>query len=523
VVRHACAGDGRGRDRGLDGPTWALSFGDAMPVAAASRSLMAQRSLGSPRAHRPTFGSAGIRGQAAGGGRRRAPAAVALPLVLVAFFLGTAHQTDTSGGWDVPGALVVGPILLLVSMPFLAAAGRREVDPAMGRLFKIALILKLAGSLVRYAVIFNIYGGISDLPLYHEQGLKFAPQIRHFDFIFQFGYHQGLVGNGFVQVLTGTVYALVGPTKLGGFLVFSWLGFWGMFLFYRAFCIAFPVGDRKRYALLVFFLPSLLFWPSSIGKDAWMMFSLGVAAYGAARVLTRERAGFALLGLGLAGAALVRPHVSAIIMIGLLAAYFFNRTPEKVSPLGPIAKVVGIVLLIGTTSILFRQTSDYLQVSSLNTTTVDQVQKQTQKLTSEGGSSFQTSSKGGLSALPLGIVTLLFRPFPFEVHSPQGLFASLEGVVLLGLFVRSRRRLRHFISMALRHTYLILVVVYSLVFIYAFSVISNFGIVSRQRAQLYPFFLVLLALPAIPRPPKVKRARSRGAARLGQPGRSPRR
>ena len=495
-----------------------------MPTrAVALRSLMAQRSLGSPRAQRPAFGSAGIRRQRPTGSRRRVPAAVALPLVLVAIFLGTAHQTDTSGGWDVPGALVVGPILLLVTLPFLAAAGRREADPAMGRLFKIALLLKLGGALIRYAVIFSIYGGSGDLPLYHDQGLKFAPQIRHFDFIFTFGYHQGLVGNGFVQVLTGTVYALVGPTKLGGFLVFSWLGFWGLFLFYRAFCIAFPVGDRKRYALLVFFLPSLLFWPSSIGKDAWMMFSLGVAAYGAARVLARERAGFVVLGLGLAGAALVRPHVSAIVMVGLLAAYFFNRTPDKVSPLGPVAKVVGLVLLIGATSILFRQTSDYLQVGSLNTTTVGQVQKQTQQLTSEGGSAFQTSSKGGLSSLPLGIVTLLFRPFPFEAHSPQGLFASLEGVVLLGLLVQSRRRLRQIISLALRHSYLILVAIYSLIFIYAFSVISNFGIVARQRAQLYPFFLVLLALPAIPRPPRVKRVRSRATARVGQPGRFPRR
>ena len=154
------------------------------------------------------------------------------------------------------------------------------------------------------------------------------------------------------------------------------------------------------------------------------------------------------------------------------------------------------------------------------------MQKQTQRLTSEGGSAFQTSSKGGLSSLPLGIVTLLFRPFPFEVHSPQGLFASLEGVVLLGLFVQSRRRLRHLVSLALRHTYLILVVVYSLIFIYAFSVISNFGIVSRQRAQLYPFFLVLLALPnPRPRPERVKNsaARSMTAGRVRRPARSLRR
>ena len=34
-----------------------------------------------------------------------------------------------------------------------------------------------------------------------------------------------------------------------------------------------PTGDHRRYALLVFFMPSLLFWPSSIGKESWMLFT----------------------------------------------------------------------------------------------------------------------------------------------------------------------------------------------------------------------------------------------------------
>jgi hypothetical protein len=39
--------------------------------------------------------------------------------------------------------------------------------------------------------------------------------------------------------------------------------------------------------------------------------------------------------------------------------------------------------------------------------------------------------------------------------------------------------------------------VYGLLFIVAFSSIGNFGILARERCQLLPFFLVLLAVPGV--------------------------
>jgi hypothetical protein len=47
------------------------------------------------------------------------------------------------------------------------------------------------------------------------------------------------------------------------------------------------------------------------------------------------------------------------------------------------------------------------------------------------------------------------------------------------------------------------VVVYGLLFVVAFSSIGNFGIIARERVQLLPFFLVLLAAPGVAarRPP----------------------
>ena len=46
--------------------------------------------------------------------------------------------------------------------------------------------------------------------------------------------------------------------------------------------------------------------------------------------------------------------------------------------------------------------------------------------------------------------------------------------------------------MALRHPYVAFAMLYTFIFIYAFSTFGNFGIITRQRVQLYPLVLVFV-------------------------------
>jgi hypothetical protein len=92
---------------------------------------------------------------------------------------------------------------------------------------------------------------------------------------------------------------------------------------------------------------------------------------------------------------------------------------------------------------------------------------------------------------------VLFRPLPHEAHNAQAVLTSFEGLFLLGLFAVSWRRLRKLPRDTLRTPYLAFASVYSLLFMLAFSSFGNFGILARQRAQLFPLVLVVLALPAI--------------------------
>jgi hypothetical protein len=75
--------------------------------------------------------------------------------------------------------------------------------------------------------------------------------------------------------------------------------------------------------------------------------------------------------------------------------------------------------------------------------------------------------------------------------------ASMEGVLILALFVTSYRRLGALPRAMVKIPYVAFSVVFSLGFIFAFASVGNFGIMVRQRVQLLPFLLVILAMPQV--------------------------
>jgi hypothetical protein len=406
--------------------------------------------------------------------------------------------------YDTWGGLVIAPVLVGISIPLLLRFARHNHENDMAGIFIAAMLLKLAGCLIRYFVVFSVYGG-NDSVAYNEWGAKLAPLIRGGDFAVKIPVK--LIGTGFIEIATGWLYALTGNTIVGGYLVYSWLGFWGLYFFYRAFRTAVPGGDYRRYAYLVFFLPSLLFWSSSIGKEAWMTFCLGIAAYGVARMLTYQRGGIVMLLAGLGGTMLVRPHVSLVVFLALFAA-FILRPPRKPSITSPIAKVGGLILLVLVGVFVLSQVQNFFGVDKLDDSGVQSVLDYTTKQSSEGGSEFQAEQVSGPIGFVSATMAVVFRPWPYEAHNLMAALASMEGVVILGLFVTSYRRLGALPRAMVKIPYVAFSVVFSLGFIFAFASVGNFGIMVRQRVQLLPLLIVILAMPiAIPR----------GKARMEEP------
>jgi hypothetical protein len=430
------------------------------------------------------------------GGRGAASAVAVLGVLAVGFIVLAFLWIVENRSYDVWGGLLVAPAVVALTIPIARHAALLDDDPKLFRLIMLAVLIKLLASLVRYYVAFVTYDGVADAGVYIAEGRSYAESLRQGVFSYTpSGGRGGSSGTFFVRQLTGVVFLLTGSTAIGGFFAFAWMSFLGQYFFYRAFRVGVPHGDHRRYALLVFLLPSLLYWPASIGKEAWMLLTLGVGAYGAARVLQRQRGGYVLLGIGLVASAAVRPHMSALLMAGLAAAYLLRRGDLR-SMFGPVTKIAGSAIVLLALLFAVQAAEQRFGVEGEGLSGAEQVIDQTAAQTAQGGSEYEAQRPESIVDIPFAIFTVMFRPLPFETHNAQAFATSLEGVFLLGLVVASRRRLVRTLSEALQAPYVALAAVYSLMFMLAFSSFGNFGILARQRAQLFPFVLVLFCLPA---------------------------
>lgn len=417
-------------------------------------------------------------------------------LVILAWVVGllVLMERDTYDTW---GALLVGPALVLISLPMLRAQARRESRRGIFVLLVVALLVKLSGALVRDYFAFEVYEGAADAGAYHEHGARFYDDFRVGDFE---GDPTAPEGTRFINFLITLVYAIIGPTRLGGFLVFSWMGFVGLFLFYRAFTIALPREGARSYAWLLFFLPSLVYWPSSIGKEAWMMLALGVVAFGTARVLVGSTwRGLMIGGLGLWLSALVRPHMAGIAGVALAAGFLLRRPRPEHRELAPVVKGLSVAVFVVLAAVLVVRADEWLRQSGVDLDQgVDSALAEITDRTSQGGSEFVPSVLQSPLRAPVAIVTVLFRPLVFEAHNVQAFVAALEGTFLLGLSLLRVRGLLGALRSLRAHPYVGFAIAYVALFVLSFSSLANFGILVRQRTLLLPVFMVLLAFRTRP-------------------------
>ena len=428
--------------------------------------------------------------------------AVSFPprLLALLFFPAVLLIGIALGAWlATGGSLDTAAFILLVVLSALAVAIFRRAarnDPDGPLLFQVLLmawLAKIAAMSVKLFLLNAVYGGSADARQYHAAGAQISrlltagilPDLQQF------------WGTEFIQLATGVLYAVTGPTFVGGQIVWSWLGTLGMLWHYKAFVTAFPRGNRRLFMALIFFAPSVLMWTNSVGKDALMAFTLGVAAYGAARA---ARAPFslgtlALMGIGLGGTLLVRPHVAAILAVALVALILLR--PVRAGMLTPFVRIGGFITIAILAAAVLRTSATFINLQDLSIEGVTEFMETEQEGTEQGGSAFVGTLPFSPRTLALGVVTVLFRPFPWEAPGILGLAAALESLALLALIVwRLRSVLRAWVR-AFRDAYLAFNVVYVTLFVFFFSLIANFGILVRQRVQVLPFVFVLLAYEAV--------------------------
>ena len=395
------------------------------------------------------------------------------------------------------GVVVVAAVLLLVSRPIIARTTASQAAPWLSRILMASLVIHLLAAPAQIYVVDHFYGGIADWLRYDNQGSQLAPAFRHLDFSLSSAHVGKIVNNGSVSVVAGGVMALTGVNQVAAFMAFAWMSWLGTIFFYRAFTVTFPEArdSHRRYAILVFFLPSMIFWTADVSKEAIMMVSLGVATYGAALVLARRPRGFTYLTLGAAMGALISPNELLLLLAGFAVALMI-RPADRGRTYSGIRRVAGLAFMLVLLSASLYLTLHYLH-SSGGTLSLSQ----TNQNNNGTGAGFGSSGAGYSSsplAFPSDVYTVLFDPTPLNAHSTGARLASLENLIIGVLILASLRRLRILPRTAFCRPYVMLCTAYTLMFIYAFAALGNLGLITRERVLMLPYLLVLLCIPRAP-------------------------
>lgn len=382
----------------------------------------------------------------------------------------------------------------LVCVPLVAVGGASAVahfsqsDWYLRRLLIVGLVAHMAASSLFLWVGWFIYGGAADAFHYWTVGLQLADRFHAVGWV---AFQPPYWSTNLINNICGVAALLMGDALPTLFIAFALISLAGKYLFYRAFIVAFPEGDRWLFGLLVVLSPSLLYWASFVGKDSPIQYFIALTSLGFARLIQRPSyRSISLCAVGLAGTLLIRPHIAAMLAIAMTFPYAVGRS--RAGSGNKAARILLIPVLAVGTYFLVSQSRTFLY-SPTNSENSGSAFQEAETVTGKsqiGGSAFNQGT-----SLPVRIAEfpfLMFRPFLWEVHNAMSLISAVEALGWMLLCWLRRRE----IGSTLRHwrdPYVGFLLMYFLVFSITFSgSVSNFGILARQRIMMTPLVLMLV-------------------------------
>ncbi len=435
--------------------------------------------------------------------QRLVVAAAVAYLVLLGWMIG-----NTS--YDAWGLLVVLPVFGSIGVVIMRSMFRGRLATILNIMY-LGLATKLLGTAARYYVGFEAYDGGIDAQEYHLYAVDAARDVwdgkANFLSIFPGG-----TGTPFTEGMTALVYTLTGTSKMAGFVAFSFLAYIGTAFFVKAACIAIPGLAMRKYALLCVLAPSIIYWPASIGKEALMIFFLGIATYGIASLVSRPPVAIpvAVAAFGLIGATFIRPHLVGVWMAGLFPALlvamlrgrdvWHEREKRKLDramflPVVIIAGI-GLVLVASATVQYLNPGSDDPAAGGASITSIID---ETARRTSQAGSAFTPPSVTNPANWPFAVVRTLTRPLPMEARGLSQLIVAAEIAVFLGMCLWSYRRVLNAGLLGVKNAYMAFAITTLFLAGLAYSSFGNLAVLSRQRSLVVPLMLLLVCVPPLAR------------------------
>ncbi|HKO62573.1 MAG TPA: glycosyltransferase family 39 protein, partial [Pyrinomonadaceae bacterium] len=302
-------------------------------------------------------------------------------------------------------------------------------------------------------------------------------------------------GSGMVY-LVAAVYGVIGRNMLAIQLINSIVGAaTAPLIFLIANRIFNNVRVARFAAIAVAFYPSLVLWSSQGLKDGPIVFFLALAILATLRLGEKLSAKYIVaLGASMLAVLSLRFYVFYILCVAIAGAFVIGI--QAVTARSFTRQFVAMLLLaLGMTyfgvsrsvSLQFEQYGDLRQIQRIRADAATSAES------GFGEQADVSTSSGALSTIPLGLVYLLFAPFPWQMASLRQSITLPEMVVwwasvpllILGLWFSLKYRLRMVAP----------IVIFTAMLSLSYAVFQgNVGTAYRQRAQLLVFYFIFAAV-----------------------------
>ncbi len=398
---------------------------------------------------------------------------------------------------DFWGAFLIPAILIAIAFPIIHLFASRT-DSSLENLYLLALAAFVPVTYLKYLSNNYVYNG-ADSTTYLVAGKAIASNFWDRDASLASLIPKG-IGTRFTEGLTGIVQVITGRSDLGSFMAFS------MFAFVGAVCLVeaarLGLGDRinvRGYAMLVLFLPSMLFWPAGVGKDSWMLLGVGFLALGAAKVLSgRQRIDSVFwLGLGVVTTAAIRPHIT-LLMLGSFGLALALRRRKVRNTMELFGMLLLVLVIVGLTVFASSRAVELIPTLKDGVSGAQVQLDKTATNTLIGGSQVDSFRANSPAQYPTALFTVLFRPTLLEAASPQSAMSAIESTALLVFLFLRRRNIMEGLRRLRTLPYLLMALCFCALFAAIWSNVGNLGIIVRQRTMILPFLLLfpMLRLPS---------------------------
>lgn len=311
---------------------------------------------------------------------------------------------------------------------------------------------------------------------------------------------RGQTSSGWGMVyMVAAIYGLIGRNMLAIQLVNSVMGAATAVII---FLCAHHVFNNLRVArvagMAVAFYPSLVLWSSQGLKDGPIVFFLALSILATLKLGEKFTVKYILILLAALLALLsLRFYIFYMICVAIGGAFVIGMQTLSTAS---FARQTVAILMLGLALTYFGVTrSANVQFETYGS--LEKVQRSRADLATSAESGFGkdvdvSSTRGALSVIPIGIVYLLFAPFPWQLASLRQSITLPEMVIwwasfpmlILGLWFAIRYRLRMISP----------ILIFTVMLTFAYSIFQgNVGTAYRQRAQLLVFYFIFVAVGVV--------------------------